>query len=106
VCVCVCVCVCVWCRSWLAFVGKFMLCITFSGVFLYASEVFPTAIRTQGMGVSSVSARLGGILAPLVVVVLGQESRDAPMWVFGLVSLLAGACSIRLPETLNQFLAD
>jgi len=93
-------------RSWLAFCGKFMLCITFSGVFLYASEVFPTAIRTQGMGLSSVAARLGGILAPLVVVVLGQGSRDAPMYVFGLVSLAAGVCSIRLPETLNQFLAD
>jgi MFS family permease len=93
-------------RSWLALTGKFMLCITFSGVFLYASEVFPTAIRTQGMGLSSVAARLGGILAPLIVVVLGQGSRDAPMYVFGLVSLAAGVCSIRLPETLNQFLAD
>ena len=29
-------------RSGLAFLGKFMLCITFSGVFLYGSEIFPT----------------------------------------------------------------
>ena len=39
--------------------GKFMLCITFSGVFLYSSEVFPTAVRTQGMGLSSLAARFG-----------------------------------------------
>ena len=52
--------------------GKFMLCITFSGVFLYSSEVFPTAVRTQGMGLSSLAARFGAGLAPLVVVVLGE----------------------------------
>ena len=49
-----------------------MLCITFSGVFLYSSEVFPTAVRTQGMGLSSLAARFGAGLAPLVVVVLGE----------------------------------
>eukprot|EP00277_Geminigera_cryophila_P022627 CAMPEP_0179465360 /NCGR_PEP_ID=MMETSP0799-20121207/46932_1 /TAXON_ID=46947 /ORGANISM="Geminigera cryophila, Strain CCMP2564" /LENGTH=154 /DNA_ID=CAMNT_0021269577 /DNA_START=177 /DNA_END=641 /DNA_ORIENTATION=- len=93
-------------RSWLAFTGKFCLCITFAGVFLYSSEVFPTSVRTQGMGLSSVSARVGGVLAPLVVVVLGQASRDAPMYVFGFVSLLSGLLSIRLPETLGKVLAD
>eukprot|EP00802_Teleaulax_amphioxeia_P011014 Tamp_11044.p1 GENE.Tamp_11044~~Tamp_11044.p1 ORF type:complete len:605 (+),score=63.72 Tamp_11044:41-1816(+) len=92
-------------RSNLAFTGKFMLCITFSGVFLYASEIFPTSVRTQGMGLSSVAARVGGVLAPLIVVLL-SHSRDAPMWVFGLVSIFAGIMSIRLPETLGKTLAD
>ena len=116
-----------------------MLCITFSGVFLYSSEVFPTAVRTQGMGLSSLAARFGAGLAPLVVVVLGEalasrcsrlmrcqaarayvalatdtragvragaDGGDAPMFVFGFVSFIAGVLSLRLPETLNQTLAD
>ncbi|EKX38686.1 hypothetical protein GUITHDRAFT_144075 [Guillardia theta CCMP2712] len=95
----------VYIKSILAFCGKFMLCITFSAVFVYASEVFPTSVRTQAMGISSLSARVGGISAPLVVL-LSTASPSLPMWIFGIISIVAGLFSFRLPETNNRDLAD
>eukprot|EP00287_Rhodomonas_sp_CCMP768_P005066 CAMPEP_0196737818 /NCGR_PEP_ID=MMETSP1091-20130531/15427_1 /TAXON_ID=302021 /ORGANISM="Rhodomonas sp., Strain CCMP768" /LENGTH=142 /DNA_ID=CAMNT_0042081717 /DNA_START=1 /DNA_END=429 /DNA_ORIENTATION=+ len=92
-------------RNALAFAGKFMMAITFSGVFIFASEAYPTSLRSRGMGLSSLSARVGGVSAPLVVL-LSEVAPGLPMWVFGLVAVAAGLCSLALPETLNQSLAD
>ena len=49
------------------------MCITFSWavLFLYNAELFPTEIRTSGIGSASFVGRLGGMLAPWVAV-LGQ----------------------------------
>ena len=46
--------------------GKFAVSIAFALLYVYASELFPTEARNKGMGVSSVAARIGGILAPFV----------------------------------------
>lgn len=61
------------------------------------------------MGVSSMSARIGDILAPLIL-----DSADIapflPMMLFGGLSMLAAALAFLLPETagrpLPQFLED
>eukprot|EP00293_Proteomonas_sulcata_P010493 CAMPEP_0184295584 /NCGR_PEP_ID=MMETSP1049-20130417/6431_1 /TAXON_ID=77928 /ORGANISM="Proteomonas sulcata, Strain CCMP704" /LENGTH=132 /DNA_ID=CAMNT_0026604187 /DNA_START=103 /DNA_END=501 /DNA_ORIENTATION=+ len=92
-------------RSFLAFAGKFMICITFSGVFIYTSEAFPTTLRSQGMGISSVSARVGGVTAPLVVL-LDVVDPTLPMWIFGMAAIAAGLLCTLLPETLGKDLAD
>ena len=50
----------------LSLTGKFGVSTAFAILFLYTSELFPTEVRTKGLGVSSAAARIAGILAPFV----------------------------------------
>lgn len=67
---------------------------TYAGVYAYTAEVFPTAVRTTGVGIASAIGRLGAICAPVLVGVI------FPLWgfagVFGVTTavLLTGALSV------------
>ena len=50
----------------LALLGKFGATSSFSIVFVYTAEMFPTEIRSTAVGASSTCARVGGMIAPLV----------------------------------------
>lgn len=50
-----------------ALLGKFAVSGSFAVIYLYTTEVFPTQVRNAGLGVSSIGARLGGIMAPLIL---------------------------------------
>ena len=47
-------------------IGKFCISASFAIVYVYSAEVFPTVLRTTGVGSSSMFARFGSILAPYV----------------------------------------
>uniref|UniRef100_A0A8C5IHB2 Solute carrier family 22 member 13 n=1 Tax=Junco hyemalis TaxID=40217 RepID=A0A8C5IHB2_JUNHY len=89
----------------LATIGKFAASASFSTSYVYAAELFPTVVRQTGVGLCSVSARVAGILAPLVRL-LGQHHRAIPMAVFGSAPVLGGLLCILLPETCGTDLAD
>jgi len=38
-----------------------------AGIYAYTPELYPTDIRTTGMGVASSFARLGGLAAPIII---------------------------------------
>jgi len=78
--------------------GKFAIAAAFACIFVYASELFPTAVRSQAMGLCSASGRLGGITAPFVVQ-LSSVGRSLPFVIFGLSCAAAALCFVRLPET-------
>ncbi|XP_022106122.1 organic cation transporter protein-like isoform X2 [Acanthaster planci] len=59
----------------------------------------------MGVGMSSMSARLSGVIAP-VILILGNYWEPVPLIVFGGCSLLAGALALLLPETLNHSLLE
>ena len=50
----------------LANLGVVGVTMTFPTVYLYSSEVFPTVVRNIGVGLGSVCARLGSIIAPYI----------------------------------------
>ena len=84
-----------------AMAGKFCISASFALVYVYAAELFPTVIRNVGMGVLTFSARMGGVLCPFVVL-LGQQNKSLPMFVFAISTAVAGIMGLKLPETKGR----
>ena len=89
----------------LGLVGKLCISASFSVVYVYSGEIFPTTIRNSGMGLVSFAARIGGIAAPFLAK-LGQVFPNLHFVVFGLTSLVAGLLNCYLPETKGAPLPD
>ncbi|XP_053515151.1 organic anion transporter 3 isoform X4 [Artibeus jamaicensis] len=92
-------------RTVLAVFGKGCLSSSFSCLFLYTSELYPTVIRQTGVGISNLLARIGSMTAPLVRIT-AEWHPSVPNVIFGTMALLGGSASLFLPETLNQPLPE
>ena len=88
-----------------ALLGKLSLAASFAVVYIHSGEIFPTSIRNSAMGLVSVAARVGGIIAPFIVL-LGDAHSNLQFTVFGLLSLTAGVFNLWLPETQGRKLPD
>ncbi|RLN42080.1 Synaptic vesicle 2-related protein [Panicum miliaceum] len=69
------------------------LCISasFTIVCIYAPEIYPTAVRTTGIGIASSVGRIGGILCPLVAVAMVHNCHQTTaILLFELVVFLSG----------------
>nr|XP_039255035.1 solute carrier family 22 member 15-like [Styela clava] len=81
-----------------ALLGKLGISSAFAIIYNYTAELFPTVLRATAVGTGSMSARLGGICSPLVILI--QYSLPwLPGVLFGALSLLAAAMCLYLPET-------
>ncbi|KFV66338.1 Solute carrier family 22 member 13, partial [Dryobates pubescens] len=89
----------------LAIIGKFTATASFSSSYVYTAELFPTVIRQTGTGLCSMSARVAGIIAPLIRL-LEEFHHAIPMAVFGSPPVLVGLLCFLLPETRGNELAD
>ncbi|KAK2167069.1 hypothetical protein LSH36_32g10016 [Paralvinella palmiformis] len=76
-----------------------------ANILFNCAELFPTVVRTIGVGMGSMSARLGGLVAPFVTE-LKIFWLPLPTIIFGLFALVAGFLSFLLPETLGEKLPD
>ncbi|VDM91375.1 unnamed protein product [Litomosoides sigmodontis] len=85
----------------MAYVGKFGIAGSFAVIYLFAGELYPTVLRGLGMGVSSMVAGSGLILAPYIVR-LGDHLRILPLIIMGLLAISAGIASFFLPETTGK----
>ncbi|XP_068432785.1 organic cation transporter protein [Clinocottus analis] len=92
-------------KTVLAMIGKFGITASLSIIYVYSAEVFPTVIRQNGIGMSSMCARTGGVLAPMMYLLKGI-SPQVPMVLCGLCPLLGSALTLLLPETANKPLPD
>ncbi|XP_070782168.1 solute carrier family 22 member 6 [Enoplosus armatus] len=92
-------------KTVLAMIGKFGITASLSIIYVYSAEVFPTVIRQNGIGIGSMCARTGGVLAPMMYL-LRSISPQAPMVVCGLCPLLGSALTLLLPETAHRPLPD
>ncbi|VCW97770.1 unnamed protein product [Gulo gulo] len=92
-------------RTAQAALGKGCLASSFICVYLFTGELYPTEIRQMGMGFASISARFGGLVAPLITM-LGEFSAILPPMGFGATSILAGLAVCFLAETRNAPLVE
>ncbi|XP_034560243.1 solute carrier family 22 member 6-B [Notolabrus celidotus] len=89
----------------LAMVGKFGITASFAVIYVYTAEIFPTVLRQTGIGVSSMFARMGGVLAPIINM-LHNNSPATPLIIFGTSPLLGAVLALALPETAGRPLPD
>lgn len=87
--------------SFTALIGRFFISASFTVLYVYSAELFPTVVRNVGMGISSFSARLGGMVAPFIVL-QGDQSTSFPMFVFACTALFAAVTGLRLHETQGR----
>lgn len=92
-------------RTCLAVVGKGCLAASFNCCYLYSGELYPTIIRQNGMGWVSMMARVGAMVAPMVLLV-GDHIPWLPGLIYGGAPILSGVAAIFLPETLGSPLPD
>ena len=88
--------------------GKFGITGVFAIIYLHAAELFPTVLRSTGLGTASICGRIGSMLAPIVGRELTNltESPVATIVIFALLSFVAGVFTLWLPETKGMKLAD
>jgi MFS transporter, putative metabolite:H+ symporter len=78
-----------------------------AALYAYTPEVYPTRIRTTGMGSASGFARVGGVVAPLVGGALFPVSLVLALSVFAIAFVLAAVVVTSLRrETRGRPLAD
>ncbi|KAK7116572.1 organic cation transporter protein-like [Littorina saxatilis] len=85
----------------LSLIGKFGISGSFCNLFIFCPELFPTNLRTAGLGMSSAVARIGGMLAPFSSN-LAAIAVWAPGLVFGAMSALGCFVILQLPETSGR----
>ncbi|KAL6850465.1 hypothetical protein ACP4OV_021092 [Aristida adscensionis] len=90
------------------FGARVCICASYLVLHIYASEIYPTAVRTTGVGFAISIARLGGILCPLVAVGLVHAChRMAAILIFITVMLVSAMAVSYFPqETSGQKLRD
>ncbi|KAM9367171.1 LOW QUALITY PROTEIN: uncharacterized protein LRP34_012680 [Phaethornis superciliosus] len=92
-------------RMALAVLGKGSLAASFNCAYIFSGELFPTVSRQTGMGLASTMARVGGLVAPLVLLV-ADVTPGLPLLVYGAAPGLAAIAASFLPETRNRPLPE
>lgn len=73
---------------------------------VHRPQVFPTSVRTTGVGIVTSCARLGGAAAPALVAAVGTQPAVA-LVVCGVVAAVCGVLAVKFPlETANCALVD
>ncbi|KAI6174595.1 putative transporter [Aphelenchoides bicaudatus] len=83
----------------------FQLLVATPCIYVYASEIFPTVLRSGCIGICVLLERIGGVLAPTVRSMSLLEAH-LPNIFFAVSSGLAAALTLMLPETRGKELPD
>ncbi|XP_078315174.1 organic cation transporter protein-like [Crassostrea virginica] len=80
------------------FVGKMSVTGSFSVLFLFTPELFPTNLRNVGIGMCSTFSRIGAMIAPFAGT-LARQTPWAPGTVFSSMCFAVTLIALYLPET-------
>lgn len=92
----------------LLFGARMFISATFIVACIYAPEVYPTNVRSTGVGITTAIGRIGGMVCPLVAVGLaGGCNQMIAVVVFEIMIVLSGLSVVLFPfETQGKELAD
>ncbi|SMF70168.1 MFS transporter, putative metabolite:H+ symporter [Paenibacillus uliginis N3/975] len=79
------------------------------GLYAYSPELYPTRVRSTGVGLATSFGRIGGVIAPLLVGVLkGRGTSIESIFIMFFIVILIGAFGVMLlgKETKGRELAD
>lgn len=89
------------------FIVRGLITGAFQASYVYTPEVYPTSVRSTGLGVCSTLARVGGMITPYVAQVLIEKSNYITLGLYSLVSFAACIASFCLPiETSGRDMPD
>ncbi|KAJ9579862.1 hypothetical protein L9F63_004464, partial [Diploptera punctata] len=89
------------------FLARGIIAGVFQAAYVYTPEVYPTPLRSVGVGTCSAMARLGAMITPYVAQVLMQSSITLATAVYGLAAVLAAVACFFLPiETKDRELSE
>ncbi|GLH00664.1 Organic cation transporter protein [Gryllus bimaculatus] len=94
-----------WMRLVLFMAGKFGITISFTVMYVYATEMFPTQLRHSLLGTCSMFGGLGITVAPQTPL-LSRYMEALPLLLFGGMSLATAVLALLLPETVGTKLPD
>ncbi|KAI1883349.1 hypothetical protein AGOR_G00230510 [Albula goreensis] len=89
----------------LLFLLRSLVSMNFSVVYIYTAEVYPTIVRSIGMGFCTSFSRIGGMIAPFIAQVLMSQSVVLALLPFALSCFLCAGGVLLLPiETRGRAL--
>ena len=91
-----------WVRVLFGMLGRYGIFLGFIAIYTWSAEIFPTHIRSTGMGFCQVMARVGAICSPWVAKGLKVVHPTAPFNVLGIVALFSVVLMVWLPETKDM----
>ncbi|KAK7602883.1 hypothetical protein V9T40_006857 [Parthenolecanium corni] len=86
--------------------SKLLITCSFSIIYVYSAEMFPTNLRSSFSGIASTFGRIGSMIAPQAILFKILLGNHAPALIFGIVAMSAGGLAITFPETFNKKLED
>uniref|UniRef100_A0A3P8TIJ7 Solute carrier family 22 member 6 n=1 Tax=Amphiprion percula TaxID=161767 RepID=A0A3P8TIJ7_AMPPE len=92
-------------RTTVAVLGKAMSEASFTIIYLYTTELYPTVVRQNGLGYTSVLARLGVSMSPLIML-LEDVWYLLPAVTYCAAAVCSGLVASLLHETLNSRLPE
>jgi MFS family permease len=91
----------------LAFIARGAIMGAFCIIYAYTPEVYPTAIRSFGVGSSSAVARLAGMVSPFSFAILAAWWFGMPLLLYAATGMLGGLLCMLLPiETAGRSLTS
>ncbi|KAL1428306.1 hypothetical protein MTO96_002695 [Rhipicephalus appendiculatus] len=91
------------------FSAWFFVNVAYSVLFIYATEIYPTAIRALGFNLGAAFGRIGTVIAPLLYGSLGGHVYQRRLLSYVLLFITCGVSGLlvtKLPETKETHLPD
>nr|XP_034187347.1 solute carrier family 22 member 8-like [Osmia lignaria] len=86
--------------------GRITVMSTVFVAYLYTTEIFPTVIRGTCLGLCTVSAKIGSLCTPHVLLSGEYFPVTIPLIIIGMLCLVSGGLALILPETFDKVLPD
>lgn len=82
--------------------SRFFISLTYASIYTWTLELFPTLLRSQGIGFGSFWGKLGCIVMPWIVKSTKQLHQMTPFISMGALAILISCALLGLPETKGK----